>query len=85
DALKDFLLDLQQTPQSVEDFFKEFFIVSRIIIAQSPQGLPPSILKGLFVHIDHAPGTKCPRCWQWDVTSDPNGLCNRCQRVLARV
>ncbi len=69
--------------QTPEAFFKEFLIVSQFTFAPSREGLHHTTDEGIAVAVTQAQGTKCPRCWQYDVTSDPDGLCNRCQRVLA--
>ena len=39
---------------------------------------------GMQVKVEHAQGTKCPRCWQWEVTDHKDGLCSRCQKVVQR-
>ena len=82
--LKDFFEMLTERGQSPEAFFKEFLIVSQFSFAQSREGLHHTSDEGIAVLVTHAAGVKCPRCWQWDVTSDPDELCNRCQRVLGR-
>ena len=42
----------------------------------------------LDIEAVHAPGVKCPRCWQWkeDVGSNPKhaDLCARCAAVLEK-
>ena len=38
---------------------------------------------GMCVKVEHACGTKCPRCWQWEITDHKDGLCARCQKVVA--
>ena len=65
-----------------EDFFKEFLIVSQVLFAQSSEGLQQTSLPGVYVLVDHAAGTKCPRCWQWDVTTHEHGLCRRCMKIV---
>lgn len=67
-----------------EDFLKEFFIVSRVAIVPPSDGLQATECKGLSGRVDHAPGTKCPRCWNWDTETDARGLCRRCQKVVAQ-
>ncbi len=39
---------------------------------------------GMIVKAGHADGTKCPRCWQWEITDHEHGLCARCQSVVAK-
>jgi isoleucyl-tRNA synthetase len=68
--------------QSGIAFFKEFLIVSQVTLATSSEGLNPSSAKDIYVNVTHAQGAKCPRCWQWQVTSNPDNLCPRCQLVL---
>lgn len=82
--LNDFFAELMEAGQTPEQFLKEFLIVSQIEIVTTKQGLTQSELKGLWVHVDHAAGDKCPRCWQWDITNHPDKLCNRCQAVLGQ-
>ena len=65
-----------------EQFLKEFFIVSRVELKSSPEGLQSTELKGLHGLVTHAPGSKCPRCWNWDTEIDARGLCRRCQKVV---
>ncbi len=36
----------------------------------------------LSVRVDKAPGTKCPRCWNYTEEADENGLCPRCRMAL---
>lgn len=64
------------------EFLKEFCIVSHVVLKDSPEGLEPTSVKGFFGRAEHAPGSKCPRCWQWDTVIDSNGLCRRCHVVL---
>ena len=35
------------------------------------------------IEVVHAEGTKCQRCWNWSVNTDPNyGLCQRCKKNI---
>ncbi len=78
-----FLKQLGKTNQSIEDFFKEFLIVSQFTLADKKDGLAESTLKGLSVGVAHAQGEKCQRCWhQVPVAEYKNGLCARCQKIL---
>jgi isoleucyl-tRNA synthetase len=79
-ALKDFMKYVGER-EDVGRFFKDFIIVSQVEFATKPQGLEKT-LDWLHVKVDHADGTKCPRCWQWDTTDHGDGLCARCQKVL---
>lgn len=35
------------------------------------------------VQVLPAKGTKCPRCWKYEETHHPDGLCDRCARVVS--
>lgn len=70
--------------QSIEDFFKEYFIVSSVIVVSKQENLLATELNGFFVRVERAQGVKCPRCWHYDETNHEHGLCRRCQRVLGR-
>ena len=74
--------DLERTSQGAQGFFKEFCIVSQFTIAASDHGTTPSEYQGLSVSVKKAEGDKCPRCWNWDITTNEFKLCRRCQRVL---
>ena len=82
DALHVFFREFDEIGENVESFFKEFLIVSQFDVVTSTKDLEESTIKGLFVRVSHARGIKCPRCWQWDETDHPDGLCKRCQKVL---
>lgn len=83
---------IASSSQDIVPFFKEFFIASDVIFASTPQGLPyfakatkgleQTAVNGCFVGIDHAQGTKCPRCWQWGNTQHPDQLCARCSAIV---
>jgi len=80
--LNNFFMAMNEKGESTESFLKEFLIVSQCTVAPSEHNLEQTELKGLFARVEHASGVKCPRCWQWDVTSDPDGLCRRCQKIV---
>lgn len=82
DKINNFFIHLNDKGESVENFLKEFLIVSQCIISQDAHNLEETELKGLFARVEHAQGKKCPRCWQWDITDDPDELCNRCQKIV---
>ena len=79
-----FFNELRQTPQQPLAFLAEFFIVSQVTLRTDCQGLESTAVPGLHILAQKAEGTKCPRCWQWQMTQDPDGLCPRCQLVLGR-
>ena len=37
---------------------------------------------GIKVDVFPARGTKCPRCWKYEETTRPDGLCKRCGAVI---
>ncbi len=94
--VKDLLSDIQKTGQSQEQFLKEFFIVSACDVLEEDIQYEDAMDEeegdeayfedeklGLQVKASHAPGIKCPRCWQWEVTDHQHGLCARCEKVVA--
>ncbi|HLW73225.1 MAG TPA: isoleucine--tRNA ligase [Candidatus Babeliales bacterium] len=82
DKINNFFMDMNEKGESTESFLKEFLIVSRCTIQVNSHNLEETELKGLFARVEHAQGVKCPRCWQWDISNDPDGLCNRCQKIV---
>ncbi|MGB8367510.1 MAG: isoleucine--tRNA ligase, partial [Candidatus Babeliales bacterium] len=67
--LDTFFSELEDSHESVEEFFKEFLIVSNFDTVTGTNDLQESELKGLWVNVEKAPGEKCSRCWQWDTTN----------------
>jgi isoleucyl-tRNA synthetase len=80
--LDEFIQDLKASGQDFVAFMKEFMIVSQVTEQSSSQRLDATEFEGLYARVEHAQGTKCPRCWQWEVTSDPDGLSKRCRAVV---
>jgi isoleucyl-tRNA synthetase len=80
------VLGVPSTTQTFEkdlaQFWQEYVIVSQVIIAPTVQGLAQSDVKGLSVKAERAEGDKCPRCWQWEVSSDADKLCKRCVSIV---
>jgi isoleucyl-tRNA synthetase len=83
-TLQEFFKQLKSGNQDEISFFKEFFIVSQVIIAAQADGLETTEVPGLRVSVDHAHGEKCPRCWQWEVTTHEHQLCNRCATIVKK-
>ncbi len=77
-----FVHSLAATGQTLEDFFREFFIVSFVTVTHDKGSLSESDYAGLFAQIDHAEGVKCPRCWNWDTGKRPFELCHRCYPIV---
>ncbi len=82
DILDDFKQLLHQKKQSLEDFFREFLIVSQFNVVDAKEGLSQSNYEGLLVKVEQASGIKCPRCWQWQHSSNIDGLCERCIELV---
>jgi len=74
----------QLSEQTMEQFLKEFLIVSQVQVAQNKENLLPTDFEGLFARIEKAEGTKCPRCWQWEKNKNDNDLCVRCKNVVEK-
>ncbi len=81
--LKDFFAQMRERGFDPEAFFKEFLIVSQFSFAPSREGLHHTTDEGIAALVTHADGVKCPRCWNWSVTKNPDHLDLRCERVLA--
>ncbi len=82
DTINNFFAMMNVKGESAESFLKECLIVSQCTITSDATNLEETELKGLFARVEHAQGVKCPRCWQWDLSSDPDDLCNRCHRII---
>jgi len=91
------LEDVKRTGQNKEQFLKEYFIVSACEIVDyddEDQDIDQEEFEkfdvcvasetGLLVKAGHADGSKCPRCWQWEVTDHEHGLCARCQLAVRK-
>ncbi len=81
-ALETIFQGARDQGQTVEDFLKELFIVSQVVMLPSATASQKTDVEGLYVDVAHAHGDKCPRCWNWDITTNEYKLCNRCQKVL---
>jgi len=81
-AIIDYLSSTAWRPDAVR-FFKDFIIVSQFEFADSPDGLDETGMPWLRVRVEHADGTKCPRCWQWEETEHVDGLCERCKKITS--
>lgn len=75
---------VQKQGQTLEQFLKEYFIVSQITLA-THAGDMQQVAPGLFVATSKAVGGKCARCWQWEpfgTFAEVTQLCARCTNVL---
>ena len=72
--------EMKQFLQETKALWPEIAIVSAVDVQDGADELT--------IEAVHAPGTKCPRCWQWkeDIGADPKhtDLCARCAAVLER-
>lgn len=73
---------LKKSNQSPEDFLRELLIVSQVVIELQREAVVLSEMDGLYIQVIQAYGTKCPRCWQWDISNHIHGLCKRCQMII---
>jgi isoleucyl-tRNA synthetase len=80
--LQAFFMKMNEKGESTESFLEEFLIVSQCTVVATKDNLEETELKGLFARVEHAQGTKCPRCWQWDLSTDSDGLCRRCEKIV---
>jgi isoleucyl-tRNA synthetase len=67
---------------NIQEFLKEYFIVSQVEVLNQPTSSMVSPVPGLFIFVDKALGAKCPRCWQWLIECKGDNVCDRCARVL---
>ncbi len=74
----------QLNKQSLQDFFKEFLIVSQFEKQNNKDSLEPTLVEGLYVLVQPAQGNKCPRCWQWQETDRSDNLCPRCETIVIK-
>lgn len=70
--------------QSLEQFLKEYFIVSKVFVEQDKQGDMHELLSGVFAQVGKATGEKCVRCWQWFDQLFGDGVCARCDAILLK-
>ncbi|MBN2267190.1 MAG: isoleucine--tRNA ligase [Candidatus Babeliaceae bacterium] len=66
--------------KELERFFATVFIVSRVRLIPSPEGLVVTPVAGVLAKVTAASGTRCPRCWQWH--EQDCVLCKRCALVV---
>lgn len=68
--------------QSLEQFLKEYFIVSQVNVFDEKQGGMKELLPGVFASVGKAAGDKCARCWQWSEEVSDEALCARCGAIV---
>lgn len=68
---------------NAEEFLKDFFIVSEVVLAKSSDDLVQDVsLPWLYLKSMHASGSKCPRCWRWSNSTFKEHVCARCVDAL---
>ena len=79
-----FITQCNDQNENIEEFLKEFIIVSQCKIASSNAAneLEKTDIPGLYIKTEHADGSKCPRCWNWSITNHEHALCNRCEKIV---
>lgn len=68
--------------QTLEQFLKEFLIVSKVTVLDAKGECAPSTIAGLWIAVEHVQGVKCPRCWHWTIDGNAHDLCNRCVKLV---
>jgi isoleucyl-tRNA synthetase len=66
----------------------EICIVSACEWAQPEEGAEVGTgvnFPGLTIGVSEAQGAKCPRCWMHTLSSHAEGLCARCESVVAKL
>jgi len=62
------------------------FIVSRVELGDSPEGVSGQELPHLAIAVEKAPGEKCERCWNYATTIGESDeyptVCHRCREAL---
>jgi len=82
---RSFIAHLQKEGEGEHAFFKEWFIVSEYEHVPHSSGLEATALEGCYVHVEHADGKKCPRCWQWSTAQHADHLCDRCMALISNI
>jgi isoleucyl-tRNA synthetase len=72
---------IANTQALMEAFIAEFTIVSQVQILTQEQG-DNTLKEEYIITVAHADGTKCPRCWQWQISNHEDKLCPRCQTIV---
>jgi len=67
--------------QDLAVVFGEWFLVSKIEFKNFNESAATQV-PWLSVVAEKAPGTKCPRCWKYEVTTHEDGLCARCVSLV---
>jgi isoleucyl-tRNA synthetase len=84
ETIKQLKTQLAGTQQTLDEFFKEFLIVSQFILVDKQEDVAQTMVDGLYAEVTPALGVKCPRCWHWNETAHADGLCDRCAAIIKR-
>ena len=68
--------------QNLEQFLKEYFIVSQVFLPDVVASNMHETIPGVFLSVNKAAGEKCVRCWQLVPEVLQDGLCSRCYAIL---
>ena len=72
--------DMMVLLTSLSDWLKSVFIVSQVVLKENPE------VKGIQVKIGRADGSKCQRCWNYDISVGTDkthpSLCARCLTAI---
>lgn len=84
ELLKQFFAELKDNGESVSDFLAAFVIASKVTLTDKGDhaALVTPTEQGIAIEVTRAKGVKCPRCWHWQDSTHPNGLCNRCAELV---
>lgn len=85
EGARDIFNEFMQAHQHHEDmnrFFKDWFIVSHVDFVTHVGDCQSTDLDWLYLNVEHADGAKCPRCWQWTISTHDKQLCKRCELAL---
>lgn len=77
--------DLHAHNESEIRFLKDWLLVSQVSYNFGEQLGDKTTIDGISFVVQKAEGAKCPRCWQWDVASNSDNLCNRCWPLVKKL
>ncbi len=81
----DFMKEIfKNSNENTASFLKDLLIVSSVKIATNNQRCEPSEGEWFTIKVEHADGSKCPRCWQWEETERTDLLCSRCAMIVCQ-
>ncbi|MFH1259900.1 MAG: isoleucine--tRNA ligase [Elusimicrobiota bacterium] len=85
-------IKLTPLTKKMEKFLRKYSLNNwaAILIVSQVEILPGALVSGpgqeVMINIEHAEGTKCKRCWRWDVTvgtiAEHPLICERCAKAI---